>query len=311
MMGKTNQNFLRSAGRALAAALMLVAIASPLRAQTSAATSAAPAAADAQGAINLIPEGFENAIITPHPNAQLPLDAMLKDENGNTVKLGDYFKPGRPVLLNFVYFECPMLCNLNLNGMLDVVKPMSLKIGDDYEIVTISFNHKETPKLATAKKKNYMNALGIAGAEKGWHFLTGEESQILKLTSAAGFGFKWSSASQEYLHQTGVFVCTPQGRISRTIGGVTFERPVLKDSLIAASSGKIGSPIFQVFLSCGVYHYDDSSGRYVRSKWLPLFGGVAIMLAVGGMLGTLWYRDSRRHHEVDNNGASNNGASQD
>lgn len=287
------------ARRALAGVvLLLVSTVTSLSAQTTVPTT--PLGTPGTD-FNVVPEGFDGATITPKLNAQVPLDAIFKDEDGNSVRLGDFFKPHRPVLLSIVYFECPMLCNLNLNGVVEAVKPLSLKIGDDYDIVTISFNHKEQPKLATAKKKNYIKSLGNPEAAPGWHFLTGEESEILKVTRAVGFGFKWNQASQEYLHQAGIFICTPDGRVSRTIGGVTFDRGELKDSLVMASSGKIGSPIFQVFLSCGVYHYDDATGRYVRSRWLPLIGGCTILLAVGGLLGTLWYRDSKRHGAVPEN----------
>lgn len=291
-MNERKNNFCRMA----AAALTIFVAAASLCAQTTAPTT--PVSTPGVD-LNVVPEGFEGATITPHLNAQLPLDATFKDEQGNTVKLGDYFnKSHKPVLLSIVYYECPMLCNLTLNGVVDVVKPINLQIGNDFEIVTISFNHKELPQLAAAKKKNYLKLLGKPEAAAGWHFLTGQESDILKVTQAVGFGFKWNPANQEYLHQSGIFICTPDGKISRTMGGVSFDRNELKDSLVMASDGKIGSPIFQVFLSCGIYHYDDNSGRYVRTKWLPAIGGGAILLAVGGLLGTLWYRDSRRHPPV-------------
>lgn len=284
----------------LAVGAMLL-IGSISQAQATAPSTAPTPPAGSIPDLNIVPEGFDGAVITPHPDAQVPLDAVFKDEDGNSVKLGQFFKPHRPVLLSIVYLECPMLCNLTLNGVVDAIKPMSLNIGGDYEIVTISFNHKEQPKLAAAKKKSYLKALGKPEAATGWHFLTGEESEILKVTKAVGFGFKWNQANQEYLHQSGLFICTPDGKISRTIGGVTFDKTELKDSLVMASNGKIGSPIFQVFLSCGVYHYDENSGRYVRTKWLPLMGGGVILLCVGGLLGTLWYRDSRRHADLSNN----------
>lgn len=192
-------------------------------------------------------------------NAQLPLDTPFKDEAGRDVTIADYFGK-KPVIVTFVYFDCPMLCKLELTGLVSNLKALTMSAGDEFEILSVSIDPTETPKLASAHKKGYMDRYKRAGTEKGWHFLTGAEPAIKRLTSAAGFTYARDPKSGQYAHPAGLIVATPEGRISRYIYGVDFPANNLRWSLIDASAGKIGSPVDKLLLMC--FHYDPSTGRY-------------------------------------------------
>lgn len=192
-------------------------------------------------------------------DAQLPLDAKFRDESGKEVKLGDYFGK-KPVIVTFVYYECPMLCKLELTGLVSNLKVLSMSAGKEFDIVTVSIDPTETPKLASAHKKGYMERYKRAGAEAGWHFLTGAEPEIKRLTNAAGFKYAFDPKSKQYAHPAGLVIATPGGKIARYVYGVDFPANNLRWSLIDASSGKIGTPVDRVLLMC--FHYDPSTGRY-------------------------------------------------
>ncbi len=161
------------------------------------------------------------AKIIDKPDAQVPLDLQFRDESGQPVKLGDYFQPNRPVLLIMVYFGCPQLCSLSLNGVTEAVRKIDLQPGKQFEIVTVSFNPKEGPELAAAKKANYIKSLGKPEAAAGWHFLTSSDPAAAKtLGDAIGFGYRLNPETGQYLHQAGIYLCTPEGRVSRVEQGV-------------------------------------------------------------------------------------------
>ena len=203
------------------------------------------------------------AQIIEKPDAQVPLDLQFADESGQPVKLGDYFHPNRPVLLIMVYFGCPQLCSLSLNGVTEAVRKVDLQPGRQFEIVTVSFNPKEGPELAAAKKANYIKSLGKPEAAAGWHFVTSSDTAAAKtLGDAIGFGFRLNPETGQYLHQAGIYLCTPEGRVSRVEQGVKFDAEMLRDSLIHASQGKISSGLFGVALACGIVHFDVQTGKY-------------------------------------------------
>lgn len=156
-------------------------------------------------------------------DARLPLDARFKDENGASVALGDYFGK-RPVVLAFVYYECPMLCNQILNGLVSGVKVLDESVGTDFDVVAVSFDARETPVQAAAKKATYVDQYKRPGAERGWHFLTGDEASIKRVTDAAGFQFAWDAATQQFAHASGVIVATPDGRLARYLFGIEIRR---------------------------------------------------------------------------------------
>lgn len=224
--------------------------------------------------------------------AQVPGDLMFKDENGHDVRLGDYFH-GKPVILTLVYYECPMLCTMVLNDMVRTLNMVDLEPGRDFQIVTVSFNPADTPQLAWKKKRNYLSAYQRAGADAGWHFLTGQQSAITALTHSVGFRYHWDPVNQVFAHASGIIVLTPTGKISRYFFGIDYAPMDLKLSLMEASGGTIGSKTDQLLLYC--CNYDPRTGRYsfVIFRILSLLAGLTIV-AIGLLLGGLMLRSRWR-----------------
>lgn len=203
----------------------------------------------------------------------IPLDLPFRDEAGQQVTLRQYFGQ-KPVILSLVYYECPSLCTMTLNGMLGVFKVISPSITRDYDVVTVSFNPRETPQLAAAKKASYLKQYKRPDAAQGWHFLTGDEPSIDALTQACGFRYFYDAKSNQYAHAAGIMVLTPQGQISRYFYGLEYSPRDVQLGLAEASSGKVGSLADKVLLLC--FHYDPVTGKY----------GFAVMSAIriGGIL---------------------------
>jgi protein SCO1 len=240
-----------------------------------------------------LPKELEGVGVTEHLNTALPLDAAFKDEQGRDVKLGDYFKPDRPVLLTLNYLRCPMLCTLQLNGLVDALKELDWTPGQEFEIVTISFDPLETPALAEAKKQNYLAEYARVGAGKGWHFLTGSKENITAVTEAVGFTYRWDPVGERYVHVAALMVCTPDGRLSRYLYDVQFEPRTVRLSLSEASHGAIGSTLDQILLYC--FHYDAEGGRYApAARRIMSAGGALTALVLGGALSVFWLREARR-----------------
>ena len=212
--------------------------------------------------------------------SQLPLDLDLRDEQGRAVKIGEYFGHGKPVILAMVYYECPMLCTMVLNGVVSGLKPLGLTVGKDFEVVAVSFNPHDTPALAKAKKLNYVDRYGRAGSEDGWHFLTAEPAAIERVTSAVGFRYVWDPAAKQYAHPSGIVLLTPGGEISRYLFGVEYEPKDLKLGLVESSQGRLGTLTDQVLLYC--FHYDPTMGRYSTAVInLVRAGGILTLLLFG------------------------------
>jgi protein SCO1/2 len=227
-------------------------------------------------------------------DAQLPLDAAFKDETGKDVKLGDYFAKGKPVILTLVYYECPMLCTEVLNGLVEAIRGVNFEPGKDYELVTISFDPGETPELAAAKKANYVKQYGKPGAEAGWHFLTGSEESIKRVTETVGFRYLYDEESDQYAHASGIVVATPKGRTARYFYGMTYPSKDLRLGLVEASQNRIGNPVDYILLLC--YHYDPLTGQYsmVIMNVLRLLGGLTVVvLAAAVAFFLLWERRHR------------------
>jgi protein SCO1 len=242
------------------------------------------------------PPGYEGAAVIEKPDARVPLDVTFYDEDGKPVRLGDYFRSGKPVLLNMVYLRCPMLCNLTLNGQVKALRPLALVPGRDFQIVTVSFDPREKPELAAAKKASYIRSLGKPEAAAGWHFLTSDRPSAAEaLGQAIGFGFKLDPKGQNYLHQSAIYICAPDGRVARTIQGVEFAPDMLGDSLIHASQGKISRGLFGVALSCGLFHYDADTGRYTwAAVAIMRVTGILTVLVLAAGIGVMLYRDARK-----------------
>ena len=216
-------------------------------------------------------------------DTQLPLDLVFRDESGTQVKLGDYFQKGRPVVITLVYFSCPMLCNVVLEGLTTSIADIKMQPGKDYELLTISFDHRDTTALAAEKKKLYSRRYGRKGADEGWHFLTTDEETVRKITGALGFRYAWDQKAQQFEHGTMTAVATPEGRVSRYLFGIDNPARDLRLAIVEASDGKIGSPADQLLLLC--YHYDPASGTYSRYAMnFVRVGGVATVAALAGFI---------------------------
>lgn len=247
---------------------------------------------DAQVAPNTLPDALQDIGINQRLNRQVPLDLVFRDESGQTVQLREYFGE-KPVILSLVYYECPMLCNLVLNGLLRSLRVLTFDAGQQFEVVTISFDPGETPALAAAKKRQYLQSYGRPGAEDGWHFLTGEESAIQQLSQAVGFQYTYDSEQDQYIHASGIMVLTPQGKLARYFYGVEYAPRDLRFSLVEASANKIGSLTDQILLYC--YHYDPMTGKYgLLIMNVIRVAGLTTVVSLGGFMLVMFRRDRQQ-----------------
>jgi protein SCO1/2 len=219
----------------------------------------------------------------------VPLEAEFRDEEGRTVRLGDFF--GRkPVVLNLVYFDCPMLCTVSLNGLTSALDVASVTPGQEFELLTISFDPRETPGLASAKKKAYLARYKRPGAGAGWHFLTGDRASIDRVTRAVGFRYAWDDETRQFAHPAGLLILTPQGTIARYLFGIEYSPKDLRLALVESGEGKVGGPVDDFLLFC--YQYNPLTGRYSASI-LNLVRTLAVLtvLALGGFVYSMWRRE--------------------
>jgi protein SCO1/2 len=235
--------------------------------------------------------------IEQHLDQQIPLDLQFKDEDGNTVQLGKYFKKGRPVILTLVYYQCPMLCSEVLSGLNSAMQVMKFTAGNEYEVVTVSIDPRDTPEVAKAKKASYLKEYNRPGAEDGWHFLTGQPDNIAKLAQTVGWKYRWEPKMNQFVHAAGIMLVTPQGKLAQYYYGIEYAPKDLRLGLIEASQDKIGNLVDAVLLYC--YHYDPHTGKYgaVVSNMLRI-GGAATILLLGGFIVLMVRRESHAgHHE--------------
>jgi protein SCO1 len=232
---------------------------------------------------NKLPELLTEIGLDQQLDAQVPLDLRFKDEAGRDVRLGDYF--GRkPVILTLVYYECPMLCTQVLNGLTSALGVLSFTVGQEFDIVTVSFDPKETPELAAAKKAAYLDRYKREGAGRGWHFLTGDERSIAALTKAVGFRYAYNASIDQYAHVSGIMVLTPEGRLSRYFYGIEYGPRDVRLALIEAADRRIGTPADQLLLYC--FHYDPKSARYsfAITRLVRTLGVATVLAMVGGIV---------------------------
>jgi cytochrome c oxidase subunit II len=228
-------------------------------------------------------------------NNQVPLDLEFKDETGRTVKLAEYFND-KPVVLSLVYYDCPQLCTQVLSGLLGTLKTLPMTPGKEFTAVTVSFDPREKPELAAAKKREYLERLKRPGVEEGWHFLTGEEPAIKALTKAVGFRYLWDPVTKQYAHASGIMVLTPEGKVSRYFYGIEYAPRDLRFGVMDASDGKIGSLAEQIILYC--YQYDPTRGTYslVLMRLLRIFGILTIVTLIALFL-FLRYKTKQKEAE--------------
>lgn len=234
-------------------------------------------------ASNSMPPALQNVGFEPTLNAKMPLDLPFRDETGRDVKLGDYFGT-KPVVLAFVYYRCPMLCDQVQQGVVGSLRMLSFNPGRDYEVVFISFDPQDSPEAAAEKKKVALSHFRHEGSPDAWHFLSGSEASIAAATQAANFHYKFDEKSGLFAHASGVMIFTPDGRISRYFYGIEYPGRDVRLGLVDASAGKIGSPIDHVLLFC--YHYDPTSATYSASilKLVRLGGILTVLCFVGAVL---------------------------
>jgi protein SCO1 len=267
---------------ALFAAAMACALASgaqPTRAQLS----------DPMQSVGVRPDLLKDVGIDQKLNQQVPLGLTFKDENGNPVKLGQFFGQ-KPVILSLVYFNCPMLCTQVLNGQEASMKGLPMDAGNQFEAVTVSIDPSDKPVMASVKKQMYVGMYGRPNAAQGWHFLTGDAPQIKALADSVGFRYAYDADSKQFAHASAIMVLTPQGKISKYFYGIEYSPRDLRLGLVEASNEKIGTPVDSMLLFC--YHYDPSTGKYgLIINRLIQAGGLITVLAIGITMLILFRRE--------------------
>jgi protein SCO1/2 len=244
-----------------------------------------------------LPGALEGVGIDQRLDQQIPLNLTFRDEAGRDVPLSSFFQPKKPVILALVYYRCPMLCTQILTGVESSLKAVSFNPGQDFEVVSISFDPKDTPEIAAGKKESYLKRYGRPNTANGWHFLTGDEANIKALTDAVGFHYKYDPHTDQFAHASGIMLATPEGRLSRYFYGVEYAPRDVRLGLIEASKNHIGTPVDQILLFC--FHYDPHTGKYgaVVMNMIRFAGGTFAL--IGGLfLLIVWRRDfrnDRRH----------------
>ncbi len=224
---------------------------------------------------------------------QISEDTWFYNEKGEEIKIGDYLNRDKPFILALVYYECPLLCNLILEGMYRGLQDLSWTPGDEFEILTISIASDESPELAKSQKASYIEDYGRPEAADGWHFWTGEEDQIEKLTNEVGFDFTWDESTQEYIHASSLIFLSEEGVITRYLHGIDYPELSLRNALYDAADGNIGSPMDRVVLYC--YEYDPDSESYAPVAInIMKIGGAATLVLLGLFLGIFWYREKKK-----------------
>ena len=243
---------------------------------------------------NGLPKALKEVGIQQKLNEQLPLDIEFKNEDGKTVKIGDYFGK-RPVVLALVYYECPMLCSEVLNGMTGSLKSLNFSVGKEFDVVAISFDARENdkPELAKSKKEAYVKRYAREGSENGWHFLTGTQDSIDKITDAVGFGYQWDEQTQQFAHAGAIMILTPEGKLSKYLYGIDYAPKDIKLAVMESSENKIGSPVEQLMLYC--FHYNPATGKYGFAILnIVRLVGVLTLFGLGTMIFVFWRREKAK-----------------
>lgn len=254
----------------LSAALLAAAVPAQAGRTWTSPTGSAPPAANK-------PEILQQVRFDQRPGQQVRLETVFRDELGRQVRLGDYFGQ-RPVVLVLAYYKCPMLCDLVLNGLNGSLKALAFNPGQEYEIVVASIAPKETPQLASEKKRELLSRFNRTGTEKGWHFLTGTPESISALTEDVGFRYVYDAQRDEYAHAAGITILTPQGKVARYLFGIDFPPRDVRLALVESAEGRIGTVVDQAMLYC--FHYDPAIGRYSAAAMRLLQVAAAVTVAL-------------------------------
>jgi len=238
-----------------------------------------------------------NVSIAQKLNTRIPLDLMMHDESGRVVRLGQYFGKGRPVLLQFVYYRCPMLCPMVLEGTAESLTHLKFNIGKQFDVITVSIDPRDKAADAARLKEKYIRHYGRLESAGGWHFLTANETAIKSLANAVGFQYAYDSRTDQFAHGAALLVLTPDGRTSRYFYGFEYKPRDLRMAIVEASEGKVGGVVDQFLLLC--FHYDAATGKYSRDAMMfARAGGVTTFFALGGFI-LVMLRRERRESLVD------------
>jgi protein SCO1 len=244
----------------------------------------------ANAQLNQSPAAVEGVGVDEKLGESIPLDLRFANSEGDSVSIADLIEEGKPVLLNPLYYDCPVLCGLVLDAVFNVVEELAWSPGEDYTIISFSIDPEETPDQAAASKKTYLTDLNRPGAEEGWHFLTGNEEAIKSLTDAVGFRYKYDERIGEYIHLASIMMISPEGVITRYLYGASFREFDLRNALYEAADGTIGSTLDRVLFYC--FTYDPSSQSYVPVAMnIMKLGGLATVIILGIFLSVFWRRE--------------------
>jgi protein SCO1 len=240
-----------------------------------------------------LPRELSDVAIEQRLGQEVPLQLPFRDETGKTVVLGDYFHNGRPVILSLVYFNCQMLCSQVLAEIAHTMRRLKFDAGNQFEVVTVSFDPRETPAMAAAAQSKYLDMYGRAGTDEGWRFLTGNQSSITALSNAVGFHYRWDPQTKQFAHATGIMLLTPEGRVAQYYYGARYFASDLRLGLIQASHNRIGTLADQIVLYC--YHYDPRTGRYgaIVFRVIQVSGGFTLLI-LGSLLAFLFWASPKR-----------------
>jgi protein SCO1/2 len=237
-----------------------------------------------------IPAELQGVGIEERPGAAVPLEVPLTDHRGRLVRLSRFFEGGKPVVLVLAYYQCPMICGLLVHGMTEGLKDLAWTAGREYRLVVLSFDPRDRASVASDKRESYLEEYGRGVAEPGFDFLVGDEESIRQVADSIGFHYRWDEPTQQYAHATGAFILTPEGKLSRTLTGISFSPGDLRLALLEASQGKLGGAWDRVLLFC--FHYDpDARGYVLAARRVMTVGGALTILALGGFLALLWRRE--------------------
>ena len=242
---------------------------------------------------NVRPPGLKNVGIQQNLDQQIPADLMFQDDLGRQVRLGDYFGK-KPMILNLVYYNCPMLCGEVLSGLENSLRMMKFDVGKEFDVITVSFDPSETPEMAAKKKAEFLHRYKRAGAEQGWHFLVGPRDSVDALTKAAGFQYQYDEKTKQFAHVAAILILTPEGKIAQYYYGIEYPPKDLRLGLVEAGAGKIGNVVDALLLYC--YHYDPASGKYGTIVMrIVRLGGLATIAVLGTFLFVMFRRDMHPH----------------
>jgi protein SCO1/2 len=247
--------------------------------------------------VNQLPMELEGVGVIEKLGSPVNLNLEFTAENGYQVQLRQYFQSGKPVVLNLVYYRCPMLCNLVLNAQAKVLRDLQWTVGKEFDVVTVSIDPQEMFNLAQAKKKWYLTQYERPGAAQGWHFLTDYQGNARRLADQVGFNYKWDARTEQWAHAAAIMVLTPDGRVSRYLYGLQYRDRDMRLALTEASEGKLGTVGDRLLLYC--FHYDPAAKSYVPfARNIMKLGGLLTVLILGMFLSVLWRRERRRSASV-------------